>query len=98
METTTDETVTVKRPRKPKGKRRGNGEGSIYPRRSDGLWVGSANLGWVDGKRKRKTVYGHSEAEVIAKLRAVHVSAAANLPMPADRLTVEAFLTSWLDQ
>jgi len=49
-------------------KRRGHGEGSIYQRSSDGLWVGSLNLGWVDGKRKRKYVYGKTQADVREQL------------------------------
>ena len=32
-------------------KRRGHGEGSIYQRESDGKWVGSIDLGYVNGKR-----------------------------------------------
>ena len=42
--------------------RRGHGEGSIYQRKSDNLWVGTVDLGWVDGKRKRKVVYGATRA------------------------------------
>jgi hypothetical protein len=38
--------------------RRGHGEGAIYQRASDGKWVGSVNLGYENGKRKRKTIYG----------------------------------------
>ena len=48
--------------------RRQNGEGSIY-RQKNGLWTGKI---WVEnpvnGERKRKTVYGKSEAEVAKKL------------------------------
>ena len=44
--------------------RRGNGEGSIYRRKSDGRWVGSLSL--PDGTRK--VFYGKKQSEVIAKL------------------------------
>lgn len=37
-------------------KRRGHGEGSIY-QRQDGRWAATVDLGWHDGKRKRKAVY-----------------------------------------
>src|ERR1700722_4221240 len=38
--------------------RRVRGEGSIYKRAGDGLWVGMLDLGIVDGRRRRKTVSG----------------------------------------
>ena len=43
--------------------RRGNNEGSIY-KRADGRWAAVINLGWQDGKRKRKTFYGRTRREV----------------------------------
>ncbi len=47
--------------------RRQRGEGGVY-RRSDGLYVGALDLGWVDGKRKRKVVYGKTQREAVTKL------------------------------
>ena len=48
--------------------RRGNGEGSLY-KQKNGLWTGKI---WVEdpmtNDRKRKTVYGKSEAEVAKKM------------------------------
>ena len=42
-------------------KRRGHGEGAIYQRvREHGRWIGAVDLGWEDGKRKRKTVSGRT--------------------------------------
>ena len=41
--------------------RRGHGEGAVYRRASDGLWVASLNLGYIDGKRRRKQVYGKTQ-------------------------------------
>ncbi|MBV1852247.1 hypothetical protein [Catellatospora tritici] len=32
-----------------------------------GLWVGSVDLGWIGGKRRRKVVYAPTEAEAISK-------------------------------
>lgn len=49
--------------------RRQRGEGSIYKRASDGKWVGTIYLGVVNKKRKRRTVYGKTQAEVVKKLR-----------------------------
>lgn len=51
-----------------KGGRRGSGEGAIH-KRADGRWEARIDLGWVDGKRKRKSVYGTTHREVTEKLR-----------------------------
>jgi len=75
--------------------RRGPGEGSIY-RRQNGLWVGSVDLGLVDGKRRRRWVYGQSQGEVRDKLRSLQrVVASGAMPAPAN-LTVGRFLDTWL--
>ena len=49
-------------------RRRANGEGAVYRRPSDGLWVGMLDLGIVDGRRRRKAVYGQTEREALQKL------------------------------
>ncbi len=77
--------------------RRGPGEGSIY-RRQNGLWVGSVDLGLIDGKRKRRWVYGQSQGEVRDKLRSLQrVVASGAMPAPAN-LTVGRFLDTWLHE
>jgi len=49
--------------------RRGNNEGSIYQRSSDGRWCGSVTTGYnTDGKPIRRTVYGRSRQEVAKKI------------------------------
>lgn len=50
-------------------KRRDAGTGSVYQRDSDGLWVGTLELGWIGGKRKRKTLTAKTKAGVVAKLK-----------------------------
>jgi len=40
--------------------RRGHGEGTIT-KRKDGRWEAKLDLGWVDGKRKRKAFYTMQE-------------------------------------
>ena len=52
----------------PRKSRPHRGEGTVYQRTSDGLWVGMLDLGLAGGKRRRKTVYGQSENEVLQKL------------------------------
>jgi integrase len=76
-------------------KRRGAGEGSIY-RRADGKWTGSINLGWEDGKRRRRVVYGRSQAEVRDKVRELLRGIDAGLPVPDDRLTVGELIERFL--
>ncbi len=53
-------------------KRRQKGDGAIYYDEKRRLYVGQVKIG-VDemGKRKRKTVYGHTKAEVSKKIKAV---------------------------
>jgi hypothetical protein len=47
--------------------RRARGEGAIY-RRADGVWLGAVELGWHDGKRRRRYVTGKTYGEVSKKL------------------------------
>jgi integrase len=78
-------------------KRRGRGEGSIS-QRPDGLWVARISLGYKDGnKRRRRVVYGKTKQEVQEKLRKLQDEAAAGLAVETDRLTLAAFLTTWLE-
>jgi integrase len=79
------------------GKRRGKGEGSIY-RREDGLWVGALDLGWIDGKRSRKVVNGKTRAEVAKRMQELQPAVAQGLTLAPDRLTVEAYLMSWISK
>ena len=76
--------------------RRGRGEGSIS-KRADGRWMAQADLGWQNGKRCRKAVYGHSKREVQEKLRELlHRKERGLSPVP-ERETVGTFLQRWLD-
>lgn len=75
--------------------RRGNGEGSVY-KREDGVWCASADLGFVNGKRKRKLVYGQTRKEVVEKLKGIQREQAAGVTFT--NLTVEDYLKQWLEQ
>lgn len=73
-------------------KRRGNGEGTVYERKS-GLWEGKIVL----ATGKRHSVYGHSQAEVTRKLRTLASDQDRGLPVGLNqRLSVAAFLADWL--
>lgn len=77
--------------------RRAAGEGSIY-QRADGKWVCAVSLGWAEGKRRRKTVYADTQAEVLRKLREVTRAQDEGRQVPTGRgQTVEAFLARWLE-
>ena len=76
--------------------RRGKGEGSIY-RRRDGRWVAELDLGYRDGKRRRRTLYGRNYEEVRAKLRKAHADQDHGLPLGDSRQTVREFFIRWLE-
>lgn len=76
-----------------KAKRRSAGEGSAHQRKN-GTWCGQIDLGiGVDGKRRRKTVYGKSQLEVLRKLN----EARQQLRERGDLATSETPLGKWLD-
>lgn len=77
--------------------RRGQGEGSIR-KRSDGRWVGSYEVDRVDGRRHRRYVYGATRKAVQDKLTDARKDRRDGLPVVDARLTVEQYLTSWLEQ
>jgi integrase len=67
------------------------GQGSVYRRASDGLWVGAAVV-----LGKRRSVYGQTRASVQARLDELRVMSRQGI-LPADpRLTVGGHLTQWL--
>jgi hypothetical protein len=72
-------------------RRRPAGDGSVY-RTDDGRWRGVVDLGFVDGKRKRKYVSGATQAEALGKLRQAQRDAGAGV-VSDDRMTVGRFLT-----
>lgn len=76
--------------------RRGRGEGSIY-QRADGQWVAVVNLGWVAGKRKRKTLYGKTRREVATKLTLAQRDQSAGQLTTGQVPTVEMWMRYWLD-
>ena len=79
-------------------RRRGKGEGAVYRRASDGLWVGMLDLGVVEGRRRRKTVYGQSEREVLQKLSTLRMAHDHGIDLLAPTLTVGQWLDAWLSE
>lgn len=58
--------------------KRGNGEGSIYQRESDGRWCCSITR----PNGKRQVLYGKTRAEVAKKLYAILQASEQGVPMP----------------
>ena len=77
-------------------KTRGRHEGSIS-RRKDGRWCGRLSLGYQNGRRLRKYVYGYARAEVATALTAMLASTAKGEPVPDGRATVASLIKQWLD-
>jgi integrase len=82
--------------KKQNRKRRGRGEGSVYEG-ADGRWVGRLSLGRDgNGKRKRLVVYGETKREVLDEIAKLQSKKAAGTLDDAAKMTVEAYLTTWL--
>jgi integrase len=77
--------------------RRGKGEGTVSQRK-DGTWEGKISLGYDgDGKRRRKTVYGKTQAEVLEKLRQLRQQLSDGVYSDTDK-TVRIYLEQWLKE
>jgi hypothetical protein len=82
--------------------KRAHGEGTIHPDLERGGYLAQVSLGYVNGKRVRKTIRAKTQAEVLDKLdkeRAKH-KRAEKLGLPADlgKQTVGEYLAFWLEQ
>lgn len=71
---------------------RGNGEGAIYQRQSDGKWCCAVTL----PSGKRRVLYGKTRKEVADKLLEAQNTLKQSKPLPALRETLAAFLERWL--
>ena len=78
-------------------RKRSAGEGSIF-RRADGRWCGILSLGWENGRRKRKSLYGPTAADVQDQITKAKNDLRLGLPVSVDRQTVIEFLDRWLEE
>jgi integrase len=76
-------------------RRRGRGEGSVF-RRSDGRWEARLDLGFVNGKRKAKSLYARTRKEAAVKLRVAETQLASGALVLDERLTVAQWLEHWV--
>jgi Phage integrase, N-terminal SAM-like domain len=65
-------------------------------RRSDGKWRGVLDLGWTDGRRTRRWVFGATEREVLAKLAELWEAQRRGQNLSARRYTFGQWLEEWL--
>ena len=77
------------------GKRRLRGEGSIYQRKSDGLWVGSVTIGYDgNGRQVKKKVYARTAELAREKLEKLRSQAGTRIVQAPNRAT----LAEWLER
>jgi integrase len=74
------------------GKRRANGEGSVYQRK-DGKWLASVTL----ANGKRKVVYGKTQKEAVEAKQKLLQEAAKGMALFTVDQTVGTFLDAWLE-
>src|SRR5699024_39407 len=77
--------------------RRGHGEGAIFKRESDGLWVARLDLGRDHtGKRKRAQRTARTKKEATAKLEELKRARIEGRPLAVAQPTVSEWLDTWL--
>lgn len=80
------------------GRRRQQGEGSLYHRKARGQWVAVADLGWRNGKRDRREFTGPTPQAAIEKRAAFLGSRRDGFTLPRGRQpTVSEWVSHWLD-
>ena len=76
--------------------KRAKGEGSVSER-ADGTWIGQVTTGYTEeGKQKRKTVYGKTQAEALAKVADISQHL-VSVTLSDTTLTVGNYLDLWLE-
>jgi len=78
-------------------KKRGQNEGSIFKRSSDGRWCAVLNLGRVAGRRARKHFFGATAEAVREQLDRAKQDRRQGLPVANDRQTIGGFIAHWLE-
>lgn len=78
-------------------KRRTNGEGTMYQRAADGLWIGEITLGWKeDGKRIYKRFTSMDRDVVKRKMDEEKVAVNRGLAVDPSTITLAQWLYKWL--
>jgi integrase len=85
-------------PKKQRERRR-RGEGGIYPIRKNSKivrYAAAVDLGTIDGKRRRKVVYGETESDVAAELTKLRADLLRGIDIAPEKMTIEQYLIAWL--
>jgi integrase len=76
---------------------RSQGEGSVYKRESDGLWVAQHLVDTPDGKTQRKYVYGKKRKDVAEELAEALKGRGKDCCSWPGSTNVAEFLADWMD-
>jgi len=77
--------------------KRAKGEGTVYQRKSDGMWVASVELPSPDGRRRRKVVTAKTEGQVKAKLKDIRKELLVKGDLPTSGQTLATWLHVWFE-
>ena len=72
------------------------GEGSVY-QRADGRWAAQVDMGWKNGRRQRKVIYGRTRRDVQNRLRAALKAKQEGTLRVGPRQSTGQFLQRWLE-
>lgn len=78
--------------------KRSNGRGSIYFQKSRGLYAAAVDQGYVNGKRRRKIVFGKTVREVTEKLPHLQVAKQAGMLTVGKKQKLAEYLRWWISQ
>jgi integrase len=79
-----------------RGKRNANGEGGAY-HRVDGRWEAKFFVETPDGRRRRVSVYGNSERDVLDQLNKLRDQRRRGIPVATTTLSVGEYMSYWLN-
>ena len=83
-------------PRKKSSVKRAYGEGSVFQRKEEGIWVASFPITNASGKRVPKRKTAKTEGEANALLAQMQKDAAQGLMMSTNEQTTGQYLAAWL--
>lgn len=84
---------------KKQRERERRGSGAPYPIRRNGQivrYAAAVPLGTIEGKRRRKVVYGATAAEAEAEATKLRADLLRGLDIAPEKLTIEQYLAAWL--
>ena len=82
-----------------KGKARANGEGTLFQRNSDKLWVARIPNGYkADGSIRYITITGKLQSTVLEKMKKIKADIQNNAYVEPTKITVKEWLDTWLNK